>query len=89
MSQLNDIHADIGALQAQMDSCLNRLDSISKIVTTVALHDERITNIKRDVKDHSSYIENNKKRQWTFGGLVIGGSAFITGLVNHIFKITP
>lgn len=89
MSQLNDIHADIGALQAQMEHVAGSLEKIATIVTTIALHDERIINIKKDVADHSDYIDGSKKRQWTFGGIVIAGSAFATGLLNHIFKIIP
>lgn len=89
MSQLNDIHADIGALQAQMDTVTRHLEKIENICTTVALHDERIKNVKRDVADHENYIQNSKKRQWTFGGIILAGSALVTAFVNGVIKIVP
>lgn len=91
MSQLNDIHADIGALQAQMESVNGNLEKIANIVTTVALHDERIKNIRTQVDTHSEYIDGSKIRQWTIAGMIIAGSTICSAagaaFASHLLTV--
>lgn len=91
MSQLNDIHADIGHLQAQMENVNGNLERIATIVTTVALHDERINNIRNQVDNHAQFIEGSKIRKWTIAGMIIAGSMVCSAagaaFANHLLTV--
>ncbi len=83
------IHEDIGHLKAQMDNCLSQLEKISSVVTTVAVHDDRIVDLRTNIKNHQDWIDGSKKHSYFWSGGTIGGAGLITTILNHFFPGHP